>query len=212
MSDKVITICGSSRFVGLMAVAAWVLERDEQAIVMSLHLLPGWYQSPDGTLPKDHLAEAEGVADAMDELHLRKIDLSDEIYVVNLSGYVGDSTRREIYHAYARGVRIRWFDRDEIPGEFAHLSRGNHEEADRRRLGAIMACRRPEPSAPEMRTYVKSRTEVDCKVNVQEQDDGKVRVSIETMDPGLQALMESAGWEREDTPVDDAKEPEAADV
>lgn len=40
-----------------------------------------------------------GVLEAI-RMHLAKIDLSDEIYVVNVGGYIGESTRREI--AYAR--------------------------------------------------------------------------------------------------------------
>ena len=77
---KVVVLCGSSRFVDIMAVCAWIIERDEGAISMGLHLLPGWYSMEN--IP-DHLAEHEGVADAMDELHLIKIDLSDEVFVVD---------------------------------------------------------------------------------------------------------------------------------
>ncbi|KKM90678.1 hypothetical protein LCGC14_1236320 [marine sediment metagenome] len=101
----VVVLCGSSRFVDVMATAAWLIERDEGKITMGLHLLPGWY-----TDVKDHLAEAEGVADEMDELHLRKIDLADEIFVINLHGYIGESTSREIQYAKNRGIGIRYFE------------------------------------------------------------------------------------------------------
>ena len=108
---KIVTICGSSRFVDIMAVCAWILERDEQAIVMSLHLLPGWYSKE---LIPDHLAEHEGVADQMDELHFRKIDLSGEIFVVNYSDYIGESTTKEIEYAEKTGADIRWFTHDPV--------------------------------------------------------------------------------------------------
>lgn len=108
---KIITICGCSRFVDIMADAAWFLERDEGAIVMGLHLLPGWYS--DKPIPH-HLAEHENVAAAMDELHLRKIDLSEEIFVVNRDGYVGESTTREINYAASRGIKIRWYTHDPV--------------------------------------------------------------------------------------------------
>ena len=104
---KVIVLCGSSRFVDIMAAVAWMIERDEAAITMGLHLLPQWY-----TDVKDHLAEAEGVADAMDELHLRKIDLADEIFVINMNGYIGESTSREIQYAKNRGIGIRYFENE----------------------------------------------------------------------------------------------------
>ncbi len=107
---KVITLCGSSRFVDIMAVTAWVLERDEGAIAMSLHLLPAWYPGR----PPDHLAEHEGVAEQMDELHLRKIDRSDGIFVVDHGGYTGDSTKREVAYADGCLVPVRWFSSDPV--------------------------------------------------------------------------------------------------
>ena len=106
---KIVVLCGSSRFVGVMAVCAWLIERDEHAIAMGLHLLPSWY-----TLVPDHLAEHEGVAEAMDELHLRKIDIAHEIFVVNYEDYVGDSTKREVEYARANGKSIRWYSHDPI--------------------------------------------------------------------------------------------------
>jgi len=112
---KIVVICGSSRFVDIMAVCAWLLERDEGAIALGLHSLPYWYDRE--SIP-DHLAEHEGVAEAMDELHLRKIDLAaehgGEIFVVNHDGYIGDSTRREIEYAQSKGVKIRWYTHDPV--------------------------------------------------------------------------------------------------
>lgn len=108
---KVITLCGSSKFVEIMAICGWLLERDEHAITMGLHLLPKWY-GPN--LVADHLAEAEGVSPAMDRLHLRKIDLSDEVFVVNWNYYVGKSTRREVLYAIGQRKAIRWFTHDQL--------------------------------------------------------------------------------------------------
>lgn len=107
---KRVVICGSSRFVDIMSVCCWLLERDEGAIAMALHLLPHWYGAGYGGCPDDHLAEHEGIAPAMDELHLRKIDLADEIFVVNRDDYIGDSTRREIEYATKLGKPIRWYN------------------------------------------------------------------------------------------------------
>jgi DNA polymerase elongation subunit (family B) len=102
---KVITLCGSSRFCDIMAVIAWILERDEKAITMGLHLLPDWYVN----LAPDHIAEHEGVAEEMDELHLRKIDMSDEIFVINHDDYIGESTAREIAYAKKNDKPVRLF-------------------------------------------------------------------------------------------------------
>ena len=111
MKPKIIVICGSSRFVDIMAVCAWLLERDEGAIVMSLHLLPFWYSKDH--IP-DHLAEHEGVADKMDELHLRKIDIAHEVFIVNKDDYIGESTTAEILYAREHGKHIRWYTHDPI--------------------------------------------------------------------------------------------------
>ena len=108
---KIVVICGSSRFVEIMAVCAWLLERDEGAIVLSLHLLPSWYCAK--RIP-DHLAEHEGCADHMNDLHLRKIDIGHEIFIVNYGHYVGDDTAREVLYAINNSKKIRWFTHDPI--------------------------------------------------------------------------------------------------
>jgi len=110
---KVITLCGSSRFCDIMAVVAWILERDEGAIAMDLHLLPWWYSVED--IP-DHLAEHEGCATAMDALHLHKINLSNGIFVIDADvdgkPYIGSSTANEIRHAEGRGLPVRLFSEE----------------------------------------------------------------------------------------------------
>lgn len=112
-SPKIITICGSSRFVDMMAVCAWLLESKEGAIVMSLHLLPSWgFGNQD--VPH-HAAEREGVAKKMDALHLHKIEMSDEIYVVDHDGYIGESTKYEIEHAKKLGKPIRYYSAANCP-------------------------------------------------------------------------------------------------
>ena len=107
---KVVVICGSSRFVDVMAVCAWLIERDEKAITMGLHLLPSWYPN----CKNHHQAEHEDVACDMDDLHLYKIDLADEVFVVDIDGYIGESTTREISYAEFHGKLIRMFSRDHI--------------------------------------------------------------------------------------------------
>ena len=111
---KVVVFCGSSKFVDIMAVAAWLVEREEKAISIGLHLLPSWYRSPSGELPEHHLAEHEGCQAKMDALHLRKIDLCDEVFVVNYGGYIGESTDREIQYTVEKGKPLRWYTADPI--------------------------------------------------------------------------------------------------
>ena len=114
MKTKIVVMCGSSKFCEIMAVVAWLIEKNENAITMGLHLLPGWYFDK---IISDHLAEHEGVAKSMDELHMRKIDLCDEIFVINYKDYIGSSTHNEIMYAQKLGKNIRWYTHDDIGKE-----------------------------------------------------------------------------------------------
>jgi len=100
---KIICICGSSRFVAEMAILRWELEKGGNIITLGLHLLPSLYINV-----KDHAAEKEGIAEIMDELHLRKIDISDEVFIFNKDGYIGESTRREIEYATKLGKKLKY--------------------------------------------------------------------------------------------------------
>lgn len=105
---EVVCLCGSSRFIGQMAVEAWELEK-AGIIALSCHLLPSWYEG----VQQDHQAEHEGVAAQLDELHLRKIDVSDRVRVVNITGYIGERTRAEIDYAESIGCPVQFV---EMPG------------------------------------------------------------------------------------------------
>ena len=52
--------------------------------------------------------EDEETKKMLDEMHKQKIDMSDEIYVINVGGYIGESTKNEIEYAKARGKRISY--------------------------------------------------------------------------------------------------------
>jgi hypothetical protein len=103
---KIVCLCGSTRFCREMACIAWALERDEGYITLGLHLLPDNYPG----IQPDHMAEAEGKKEHFDELHKRKIDLADEIFVVNIGGYIGESTNSEINYALAHGKPVKYLE------------------------------------------------------------------------------------------------------
>lgn len=48
----------------------------------------------------------KSVKERLDELHLRKIDIADYVYVINPGGYIGDSTAREIAYAVGLGKAV----------------------------------------------------------------------------------------------------------
>jgi len=96
---KIICLLGSTRFTPEMLVRQWELTK-KGYIVLSWCALPdSYFKGGDRT----HVGDQEGVKKLVDEVHLRKIDLSDEVEVINVGGYIGESTRNEI--AYARAKR-----------------------------------------------------------------------------------------------------------
>jgi uncharacterized protein YkuJ len=53
-------------------------------------------------------------AELLGNIHFRKIDISDEIFVINVDGYIGNSTRKEIEYAEKKGKTIRYYSDGEI--------------------------------------------------------------------------------------------------
>ena len=49
----------------------------------------------------------------LDDMHKRKIDMADEVYVINVGGYIGDSTRSEIEYARKTGKKVRYLEQPE---------------------------------------------------------------------------------------------------
>ena len=52
----------------------------------------------------------EGTKQMLDDMHKRKIDMADSIYVINVGGYIGESTRSEIEYARKQGKQILYFE------------------------------------------------------------------------------------------------------
>ena len=46
----------------------------------------------------------------LDDMHKRKIDMADEIFVINKNGYIGDSTRSEITYAMEHGKTVKYLE------------------------------------------------------------------------------------------------------
>lgn len=46
----------------------------------------------------------------LDDMHKRKIDMSDEIFVINVGGYIGKSTQSEIEYAKQTGKKINYLE------------------------------------------------------------------------------------------------------
>ena len=51
-----------------------------------------------------------GEKEMLDDMHLRKIDMADEIFVINVGGYIGESTKREIAYAEQKGKKVNYLE------------------------------------------------------------------------------------------------------
>ena len=104
---KVITLCGSTRFKDEFMESQKRLTL-EGNIVISVGLFGHagdaevWENMDEGTLTK--------TKEMLDDMHKRKIDMADEIFVINVGGYIGSSTKSEIEYANATGKGIRYLE------------------------------------------------------------------------------------------------------
>jgi nucleoside 2-deoxyribosyltransferase len=76
-------------------------------IVLSIGAATGTDDAHFGNLSKE---EYDRIKEMLDQLHLRKIDLANEVLVLNVGGYIGDSTAREAGYAYHLGKPVRWLE------------------------------------------------------------------------------------------------------
>ena len=96
---EIVTLCGSTKFKNeyLETMKKLTLEGK---IVISVGLFGHADNEPITPEQKKML----------DELHLRKIDLSDGIFVINPNGYIGESTKREIAYAQSKYKKITYLE------------------------------------------------------------------------------------------------------
>ena len=97
---KVITLCGSTRFKDEFIETQKRLSLQGN-IVISVGLFG---HSGDKEVWQD------GVKEMLDDMHKRKIDMADNIYVINVGGYIGSSTRSEIEYAIAHGKTVEYLE------------------------------------------------------------------------------------------------------
>ena len=102
-SYKVITLCGSTRFK-----EAFLEQQKRLTLEGNIVLSVGLFgHSGDGEV------WTEGIKAMLDDMHKRKIDMADEIFVINVGGYIGESTRSEIAYAESTGKAVRYLEETE---------------------------------------------------------------------------------------------------
>lgn len=97
---KVTTLCGSTR-VKDQFIETQKRLTFEGCIVISVGLFG---HSGDEEVWKP------GTKKMLDDMHKRKIDMADEIFVINVGGYIGESTRSEIAYAEKTGKKVNYLE------------------------------------------------------------------------------------------------------
>ncbi|MFE0554846.1 hypothetical protein ACFW1P_02780 [Paenibacillus sp. NPDC058910] len=100
---KVITLCGSTKLKKEFEQANRYLTLKGN-IVFSL----AFFEQSEG------IEITKEQAELFEEIHFRKIDMSDEIFVIDVGGYIGSSTRKEIEYAIENGKIIKFFSKSEL--------------------------------------------------------------------------------------------------
>ena len=97
---KVITLCGSTRF------------KEDFMRVQKLLTLNGYIVITVGIFKEDleSIESLENIKIMLDDMHKRKIDMADEIYVINVGGYIGSSTKSEIEYALSTGKTVKYLE------------------------------------------------------------------------------------------------------
>ena len=97
---KVITLCGSTRF------REDFLEQQKRLTLEGNIVISVGLFGHSG----DQEVWTEGAKEMLDDMHKRKIDMADEIFVINVGGYIGSSTRSEIAYAIENGKPVRYLE------------------------------------------------------------------------------------------------------
>ena len=106
---KIVCLCGSTKFKEEYEDLA-------RSFAMSGYIVlsVGCFSHADGII----LTEEKKAF--LDELHLRKIDLSDEVFIINKGGYIGESTQNELNYAFLKRKKIFFLEPGKVDWSFSH--------------------------------------------------------------------------------------------
>ena len=96
---KIITLCGSIKFKDEFMKLQEKLTLDGNIV-----LTPNFFNN----IKKEEIDLK--TKKMLDEMHKQKIDMSDEIYVINFGGYIGESTKNEIEYAKTKGKKVSYME------------------------------------------------------------------------------------------------------
>jgi hypothetical protein len=104
---KIITLCGSTKFKNeFLKVQKDLTLQGNIVISVGLFGHSGdtevWENMDEGTRTK--------TKEMLDDMHKRKIDMADEIFVINVGGYIGESTKSEIEYAKELNKNVNYLE------------------------------------------------------------------------------------------------------
>ena len=97
---KVITLCGSTKFKD-----EFIETQKQLSLAGNIVISVGLFGHSG-----DNEVWSEGIKEMLDDMHKRKIDMADEIFVINKNGYIGSSTKSEIEYAKTHGKPINYLE------------------------------------------------------------------------------------------------------
>lgn len=102
----IVCLCGSTRFWRTFQKAG-LQETLAGKIVLSIGAASGTDDEHFGNLPQE---EYDRIKEQLDRLHLHKVELAHEVLILNVGGYIGESTQRELDYARSLGRVIRYWE------------------------------------------------------------------------------------------------------
>ena len=110
MRPTIVTLCGSTRFKD-----QFVKSMLQETLAGKIVLTIGCDMKTDHELFDSFTPSELRVTKArLDILHFHKIAMSDEILVLNVGGYIGESTEREVEYAKSTGVKVRYLEGNNV--------------------------------------------------------------------------------------------------
>ena len=97
---KVITLCGSTKFKD-----DFFREQKRLSLEGNIVISVGMFGHSG-----DNEVWSEGIKEMLDDMHKRKIDMADEIFVINKNGYIGSSTKSEIEYAIKTNKIVKYME------------------------------------------------------------------------------------------------------
>ena len=96
---NIITLCGSMRFK-----EEFLKVKEKLTLERNIVLTPNFFNNIKGKITTE-------MKKTLDEMHRQKIEMSNEVFVINVNGYIGESTKSEIEYAIANRKKVKYLEK-----------------------------------------------------------------------------------------------------